>query len=141
MLRITHLAHRKSYLVIFFAPVHMENWPKVNLGKVIICSNLVLSTLPLLSLNYPYLGIFALNCPDLTKCALFTPHRFFFMHLLMEILHFCKIGGDTECRLAANAVVLVAPLVLGGYQISIAKYLRWYLPSSASSKILKRSVK
>ena len=36
----------------------------------------------------------------------------------MEILHFEDLGD--ECRLAANAVVLV----IGGYQISIAKYLR-----------------
>ena len=83
LLRITHLAHRKSYLVIIcpnsqeklskslirsnssrfehcsesliwpigshiwslFAPIHMKCWPKVKLGQVIICSNLVLSTL------------------------------------------------------------------------------------------------
>ena len=37
----------------------------------------------------------------------------------MEILHFEDLG-DTECRLAANAVVLV----LEEYQISIAMYLR-----------------
>ena len=37
----------------------------------------------------------------------------------MEILHFEDFGGY-KCRLAANAVVLV----LGGYQISIAKNLR-----------------
>ena len=37
----------------------------------------------------------------------------------MEILHFEDLG-DTECHLAANTVVLV----LGGYQISIAMYLR-----------------
>ena len=36
----------------------------------------------------------------------------------MEILHF-EYLGDTECRLAANAV-----LVLGEYQISISTYLR-----------------
>ena len=36
----------------------------------------------------------------------------------MEILHF-KDLGDTECRLAVNAVVLVP----GEYQISIAMYL------------------
>ena len=46
------------------------------------------------------------------------------MHLhltpcLIEILHFEDLG-DTECRLATNAVVLV----LGDYQISIATYLR-----------------
>ena len=39
--------------------------------------------------------------------------------LLMEILHFEDLG-DTECRLAANAVVLV----LGECQISIATYLK-----------------
>ena len=43
--------------------------------------------------------------------------------LVMDIA-FCRFGGY-ECRLAANAVVLV----IGGYQISIAKYLRGYLPS------------
>ena len=57
----------------------------------------------------------------------------------MEILHFEDLGDTSvvseyslgvnlvidECRLAANAVVLV----IGGYQISIAKYLRGYLPS------------
>ena len=37
----------------------------------------------------------------------------------MEILHLEDLG-DTECRLVANAVVLV----LGEYQISIATYLR-----------------
>ena len=37
----------------------------------------------------------------------------------MEILHFEDLG-DTECHLAAKAVVLVP----GEYQISIAKYLR-----------------
>ena len=37
----------------------------------------------------------------------------------MEILHFEDLG-DTECRLATKAVVLV----LGYYQISIATYLR-----------------
>ena len=41
----------------------------------------------------------------------------------MEILHFEDLG-DTECRLAANAV-----LVPGEYQISIAKYLRGDLPT------------
>ena len=42
----------------------------------------------------------------------------------MEILHF-KGLRDTECHLAVNVVVLV----LGEYQISIAMYLRGYLPS------------
>ena len=42
----------------------------------------------------------------------------------MEIVHFEDLG-DTECRLAANAGVLV----LGEYQISIATYPRGYLPS------------
>ena len=37
----------------------------------------------------------------------------------MKISQFEDLG-DYECRLAANAVVLV----IGGYQISIAKYLR-----------------
>ena len=42
----------------------------------------------------------------------------------MEILHLEALG-DTECHLAVNAVVLV----LREYQISIATYLRGYLPS------------
>ena len=42
----------------------------------------------------------------------------------MEILHFRDVW-DTECRLAANAVVLVP----GEYQISIAMYFRGYIPS------------
>ena len=42
----------------------------------------------------------------------------------MEILHFEDLG-DNECRLAVNGVVPV----LGEYQISIATYLRGYLPS------------
>ena len=37
----------------------------------------------------------------------------------MEILH-VEVLGDSECRLAVNAVVLV----LGEYQISIATYIR-----------------
>ena len=37
----------------------------------------------------------------------------------IHVLHFEDLG-DTECRLAANAVVLV----LEEYQILIAKYLR-----------------
>ena len=37
----------------------------------------------------------------------------------MEILHFENLGGY-ECRLAVNLIVLV----IGGYHISIAKYLR-----------------
>ena len=41
----------------------------------------------------------------------------------MEILHF-KYLGDTECCLAANAVVQV----IVEYQISIAKYLRGIYP-------------
>ena len=44
--------------------------------------------------------------------------------LLMEILHFEDLG-DTECRLAANAVVLV----IGEQQISIATTSGGYLPS------------
>ena len=44
--------------------------------------------------------------------------------LLIEILHFEDLG-DTECRLATNTVVLV----LRENQISIATYLRGYLPS------------
>ena len=41
----------------------------------------------------------------------------------MEILHFEDLG-DTECRLAANAVVLV----FGEYQISKATYLSGIYP-------------
>ena len=47
-----------------------------------------------------------------------------FVQLDMEILHF-KDLGDTECRLAANAVVLV----LGKFHVSIATYLKGYIPS------------
>ena len=48
------------------------------------------------------------------------------LHLCItfEILHFEDLGV-TECRLTANAVVLV----LGEYQISIATYLGGYLLS------------
>ena len=41
----------------------------------------------------------------------------------MEILHF-EDFGNTECHLAANAVVLI----LGEYKISIATYLRGIYP-------------
>ena len=70
----------------------MKSWPKVKLGKVIICSNLVLSTLiwpqntyffsylALLTYIYHYLPIwlylgliilFGYICPDFTMCAIF----------------------------------------------------------------------
>ena len=39
LLRITHLAHRKSYLVII-CPIHMKSWPKVKLGQVQVGSNI-----------------------------------------------------------------------------------------------------
>ena len=65
-------------------------------------------------LNYPYLGIFALNCPDFTICAIFTRY----MHssidfraigpLFMEILPFEGLGDTSvisECSLGVNLVI------------------------------------
>ena len=49
----------------------------------------------------------------------------------MEILHFEDLG-DTECRLPANAV-----LVVGEYQILRATYLRGYLPSYKIKKEMR----
>ena len=51
----------------------------------------------------------------------------------MEILHFEDLGDTSvvsECSLGVNLVIAVnaVVLVIGGYQISIAKYLRGYLP-------------
>ena len=46
-------------------------------------------------LNYPYLGVFALNCPDFTI-------------LFMEILHFEDLGDTSvisECSLGVNLVI------------------------------------
>ena len=90
-----------SYIWPLLAPIHMKSWPNMKLGKVIICSNLVWSTLTWLlntmfvhikhylptfttiylylakcSINYTYLVIFALNYPDLSICAIFTPARY-----------------------------------------------------------------
>ena len=71
-------------------------------------------------LNYPYLGIFALNCPDLTICTIFTPYAFFYRDctsvqnfraigpLFMDILHFKDLGDTSvvsECSLGANLVI------------------------------------
>ena len=73
-------------------------------------------------LNYPYLGIFALNSPDFTTCAIFT----LYMHSSIETAPPCKILeqsyqysrrysiyikdlGDTsvisECSLGVNLVI------------------------------------
>ena len=92
----------------------------------------------------PTLVIFALNCPDFTICAMFTKHTVVCILLLrklfMEILHFKEFGmqkvltrmqfvclfshwqllGYTECRLAANTVVLEC----SKYHISIATNIR-----------------
>ena len=71
-------------------------------------------------LNYPYLGVFALNCPDFTICAILT----LYMHssietahpvqnfraigpLFMEILHVEDLGDTSvvsECSLGVNLV-------------------------------------
>ena len=66
-------------------------------------------------MNYPYLVIFALNCPDFTKCALFTIDRYFSIETaplckiikqsdkyFREILRFKELG-DTE-SVVTNAV-------------------------------------
>ena len=39
LLRITCLAHRKSYMIII-SPFHMKSWPKVKLGQVEVGSNI-----------------------------------------------------------------------------------------------------
>ena len=69
-------------------------------------------------LIYPYLGIFALNTPDFTICAIFT----LYMHSSIETAPPCKILeqsdhyswrlkdlGDTsvisECSLGVNLVI------------------------------------
>ena len=119
----------------------MKSWPKVKLGQVIICSNLPLfgPKIPFLSifiltylylplftyiwLNYPYLGIFAPNCPDFTICAIFTlyfVHALFYWDctsvqnfraigpLFMEILHFKDLGDTSvisKCSLCVNLVI------------------------------------
>ena len=63
---------------------------------------------------YPYLVIFALNCPDVTICAIFTLDRYSSIEtpplcnfraigqLFMEILHFKELG-DTQ-SVVMNAV-------------------------------------
>ena len=112
MLRITHLAHRKSYLVIICPNSHEKK-----LGQVIICPNLVLSTiicpqnticvntstkalylptvyLALFSLTQPYLGKFALNCPDFIICAIFTLH----LGILLLRLHLYTRICAKNCR-------------------------------------------
>ena len=80
--------------------------------------------LAIFRLYYPYLGIFALNSPNFTICAIFT----LYMHssietalpckilqhsdhlIFMEILHF-KYLGDTnvlsECSLGVNLVIAI----------------------------------
>ena len=68
-------------------------------------------------LNYPYLGIFALNCPDFTICAIFTLYIGILLlrqnlraigPLFMEILHFEDLGDTSvvsECSLGVNLVI------------------------------------
>ena len=125
----------------------MKSWQNLKLRQVIICSNLVVSTsttpkyhvcpylaylptfttiylyLALCSMNYHYLVIFALNCPDSTICAIFTQYIYSICaiftqdiyssillckifesnrQLFMEILHFKELG-DTE-RFVTNVV-------------------------------------
>ena len=92
----------------------MKSWPKVKLGHVIICSNLVLSNLiwpqntifvltyiylylAVFRHNYPYLSIFALNCPDFTICAIFT----LYMYSSIETAPLCNILEQSDhysCR-------------------------------------------
>ena len=42
--------------------------------------------------NYPYLGVFALNCPDFTICAIFT----LYMHSSIETAPLCKILEQSD---------------------------------------------
>ena len=67
-------------------------------------------------LNYPYLGVFALNCPDFTICAIFTPYMHFSIEnffraigpLYREILHFEDLGDTSvvsSCSLGVNLVI------------------------------------
>ena len=75
-------------------------------------------------LNYPYLGIFALNCPDFTIicalscpdftiCAIFTLYMHSSMEtaigpVFMDILHFEDLRDTSvisECSLGVNLVI------------------------------------
>ena len=123
LLRITHIAHRKSYLVIICPNSH-EKLTKSVIRSLLFSPIWLYQRLPFLSiftyiylnlavfrLNCPYLGIFALNCADFTICAIFTPYMYSsietaplcnkileILHigqLFMEILHF-KDLGDTS---------------------------------------------
>ena len=67
--------------------------------------------LAICSINYPYLEIFALNCHDFTKCAIFILDSILLLRLqncraigqlFMDILRFKELG-DTE-NVVTNAV-------------------------------------
>ena len=125
----------------------MKSWPKKwLLGQVIIWYNLVYLPLfepniPVLSifiltylylplvtyiwlylgLIYPYLGIFALNCPDFTICAIFTLYMYYSIatapmcKMLKELDHYAWIycisknwgiqKYRNECSLGVNLVI------------------------------------
>ena len=115
MLRITHLAHRKSYLVIIFPNSYSQltkseirsSYYLLQFGliypylapKYHFCPYLALRIfttiylyLTIFRLNYPDLGIFALNCPDFTICAIFT----LYMHSSIETALLCKILEQSD---------------------------------------------
>ena len=89
----------------------MKSWPKVKLGHVIICSNLVVSTLiwpqniisvhispylPLFTTIYLYLALLPLyghiNYPNLTICAIFTLH----LYSSIETAPLCKMLEQSD---------------------------------------------
>ena len=51
----------------------MKSWPKVKLGKVIICSNLVLSTLIWPQILYPYLALVTYSLALITIIWAYLP--------------------------------------------------------------------
>ena len=125
LLRITHLAHRKSYLIIICPNSHAKltkseirsSYYLLKFGfiyhsrpqnKFLFIFSLTYLYLTVFRLEYPYLGIFALNCHDFTICAIFTLYMYSYIEtapsvqncraiwpLFMDILHFIELG-DTK---------------------------------------------
>ena len=94
--------------------MHMKSLPKVKY-------------LAVFRLNYPYLSIFALNCLDLTMCAIFTLYMYYYIEtsaqslrvfepLFMEILHFQRIGGYLTPVLHFKAIGHICITRFGGYK-------------------------